>query len=211
MTKNGLFIVFEGGEGSGKTTLSKWLYEWLSNQGYYALWTKEPGGDQAVCDKIRKILLDPAHKGVMSPRAELPLFEADRAQHVDSVIKPALSEGKIVVCDRFSASTFAYQCFARKVCRTDDFDGWDAFATNRLYPDLTFWIDIDPELGMSRNAQDGKHDRFELEDLEFHKRVREGFEIFFRDYPWDWEKLDGSLPLEVLERQVIEKTLRLIP
>lgn len=211
MKKRGLFLVFEGGEGSGKTTLSKRLFEWLSNQGYYTFLTKEPGGDDSVCARTRKILLDPAHKGVMSPRTELLLFEADRAQHVDTVIRPALEKENIVVCDRFSASTFAYQCVARGVCQADKFYEWDAFATGRLHPDLTFWIDIDPKLGLSRNAKDKKRDRFELEDLEFHKRVREGFKEFFKDYPWDVEKLDGSLPLEVLEKQVIETTLRLLP
>ena len=199
--KLGKFIVFEGGEGSGKTTQARLLAEYLQKEGREVLLTKEPGGDEGVCKDIRSLLLNPKYK--MSPRAELLLFEADRAQHVESVIRPALEAGKIVISDRFDASTFAYQCGGRKLS-CELFAAINKFATQELTPNFTFWLDIDPEIGLKRNVDAAKRDRFELEDLDFHRRVRKGFENYFQLYTTlKAARLEGVFAIETLHSQVL--------
>lgn len=212
MEKQGVFLVFVGGEGSGKTTQVELLRQWMfkNSNGRDVLVTKEPGGNDEVCVRIRELLLDPKYKDKISPRAELLLFEADRAQHVDSVIRLALfaelSAGKVVICDRFSPETFAYQCVGRNVTGPVVFKIIDDFATQKLQPDFIFWLDIDPEVGLKRNVGAGKRDRFEMESLPFHKRVREGFEGYFeKHFPKErWQKYDATLPLEEIHRQIVE-------
>ena len=203
--KKGVFIVFEGGEGSGKSTQAKLLAEYLSANGRPVLWTREPGGDSGICQDIRGILLNSEYKGKMSFRAELLLFEADRAQHVDRVIRPALEDGKIVICDRYEAATYAYQCAARKVCDVELFSEINNFATGKLKPDFIFWIDSLPEIGLKRNIDIKKSDRFEMEKIEFHQKVCEGYRDYFENLiPADlWKKLDGESPLEELHRQIV--------
>lgn len=206
------FIVLEGGEGSGKTTISEFLADYLNAQNYPVLLTKEPGGALGICTRIRELLLDPLYKGEFSHQAELLLFEADRAQHVEYTIRPALESGKIVISDRYEASTFAYQCVARGVCAPAEFKKLNNFATVGLRPDFTFWLDVDPEVGLTRNRDAGKRTRFEMEDVEFHKRLRTGFETYFTKFlkKSQWTKLDASLPLEELQTQVIEKAKQLL-
>lgn len=209
MSKKGLFIVFSGGEGSGKTTQAKLLYDYLLESGQEVFLTKEPGGDNGVCRDIRKILLSAEYAERVSPRTELLLFEADRAQHVDSVLVPALKEGKIVVSDRFDPDTFAYQCGGRKVCGLEDIKILNDFATCGLYPDFYpdfyFWFDIDPKMGLDRNLKTGKRDRFEMEDLSFHRRVRDGFAVYFNQLvdPDRWKKLDAEKSIESLHQEVV--------
>lgn len=205
MEKKGAFIVFEGGEGSGKSTQARLLAEYLSSQNYPVLWTREPGGDSGICQDIRGILLNSEYKGKMSFRAELLLFEADRAQHVYKVIKPAREDKKIVLCDRYDVATYAYQCGARNVCDVELFLTINDFATGGLKPDFIFWIDVPPEIGLKRNVDIKKSDRFEMEKIEFHQKVREGYKDYFEKIvPADlWKKLDGELPVEELQKQII--------
>lgn len=202
----GKFIVFEGGEGSGKTTQAKLLADFLRSQGQEVLHTKEPGGDDGVCKDIKKILLNTEYKDKLSHRAEFLLFEADRAQHVKYIIRPALEMGKVVISDRYEAATFAYQCGAREVCAADEFKQLNAFATGGLSPDFHVYIDIDPEVGLARKAKEGVLTRFEKEDLEFHKKVRAGYLEFFEKHIDEnrWQKFDGILPIEELHQQILQ-------
>jgi len=165
----GLFISFEGGEGAGKTTLINLLYEKLTDLNYQVINTFEPGGTQ-ISDKIRDILL---FSDNISPYCELGLFLASRAEHVAKVIKPAIDEGKIVLCDRFSDSTIAYQGVARGLGKKKIQELCQTFSDS-LNPDLTFYLDIDPMLGLQRQKGIEK-DRIESEKIDFHKTVRKAF------------------------------------
>src|SRR3989338_2612786 len=146
---DGKFITFEGIEGCGKTTQIKLLNEYLQGKGFKTILTREPGGT-TIGDKIRQILLDPANKK-MHPLTELLLYGASRAQHVEELIRPALSEGKIVLCDRYSDSTTAYQGAARRVDKKI-LASLDAIATSGLVPDITIVVDVAPTVGLSRVA-----------------------------------------------------------
>jgi dTMP kinase len=167
-----VFITLEGIEGSGKTTQLRKLAERIPN----VLVTKEPGGTPTA-DRIRAILLDTRAK--LDPVAELFLFAASRRQHVMEVIKPALAEGRVVLCDRFTDATLAYQGFGRRL-DLDRLRWLNDWATDSLRPDLTLIFDIPEEVGLTRarsrnTAAPVDEGRFELEDLRFHRRVREGY------------------------------------
>ena len=167
-----MFITLEGIEGSGKTTQLRKLAERIPN----ALLTKEPGGTPTA-DKIRAILLDTREK--IDPVAELFLFAASRRQHVLEVIRPALADGRVVLCDRFTDATLAYQGFGRRL-DLDRLRWLNEWATDSLHPDLTLIFDLPEETGLtrarSRNSTAPVNEgRFELEDLRFHRRVREGY------------------------------------
>ncbi|WP_028844454.1 dTMP kinase [Thermodesulfovibrio thiophilus] len=167
----GIFITFEGIEGSGKTTQIKLLGERLKKQGLKVLTTYEPG-DTDVGQKIRNILLEPEIN--INPLCELILYFADRVQHVNEKIKPYLETGFIVICDRFTDSTVAYQGYARGVS-IDIIKELNRILFNEFKPDLTILLDLPVIIGLKRNQQINKTDRFELEDLAFHDRVREGY------------------------------------
>lgn len=168
MGRWGFFISFEGIEGSGKSTLAERFYEKFKDYGFPVVFTREPGGTEAG-EKIRDIILN--EKFDIEPYTELLLFLSARKENVKKIILPALREGKIVVCDRFDDSSFAYQGFGRGISLR-----WitrlNRMATDGLKPDLTFLIDITPETGFSRIE---RKDRIEKEEEDFHKRVREGF------------------------------------
>lgn len=174
----GLFITFEGIEGAGKTTLIQKLLAYFSSAGREVLLTREPG-DSVLGKKLRAIILN-AEENICSG-AELFLFLADRAQHVETVIKPALEQGKIVLCDRFADSTVAYQGYGRGMDKAL-LETLNNAATGGLMPDLTIVLDLNPEIGLSRakkrNAEQNltvEEGRFEAEALSFHCRIREGF------------------------------------
>lgn len=171
MTERGLFITFEGGEGSGKSTQMSMLARRLELAGVNVRSIREPGGTRAG-EAIREILLDPDHVG-LDARAELLLYEASRAQLVAEVIEPALELGEVVLCDRFYDSTTAYQGHAREL-DLDDIRRLNQIATGGVVPDRTLLFDIDPVLGIERATQGGA-DRLEGEGLAFHERVRAGF------------------------------------
>ncbi len=173
MKKNGLFIVFEGPEGSGKSTQAKLLYKYLRNKNYDVVLTREPGGTK-VAEMIREILL---HKDIkIFPLTELLLYESARAQHIQEIIKPSLLKGKIVISDRFSDASLVYQGYARGlgmkfVKKIND------IVVKDTYPDITFILDVTPEEGLARikNRTKKKFDRLENENIEFHKKIRRGY------------------------------------
>lgn len=169
--ESGLFVVFEGGEGSGKTAHIKLLAEKLQERGHEVVVTREPGGSK-TCEIIRNVILD--NEGIES-RAELFLFFADRAQHVAEVIEPALSEGKIVICDRYSGSTFAYQLGGRQLPDADFVKTMESYARNHLDPNLVLYLDVTPEVGLQRRQEKGGVNRIDNEEGTFHTRVRDYF------------------------------------
>ena len=184
-----MFITFEGIEGSGKSTQLRRLAERLPG----ALITKEPGGTP-LADRIRAILLDSSSH--LDPIAELFLFAASRRQHVIEVIKPALNRGAVVLCDRFTDSTLAYQGFGRLI-NLDQLRALNAWATDSLTPTLTLLFDLQEEVGLtrarSRNAGAVQDEgRFEAEDLRFHRRVREGYRTLALAEPERFAVIDGD-------------------
>jgi dTMP kinase len=180
--KKGIFISLEGGEGSGKSTQSNLIKKYLIKKGYQVITTVEPGGTE-IGNQIRAILLSPANK-IMTPLTELFLYLASRAQVVQEVILPALTQGKAVICDRYIDSSVAYQGKGRNL-GMQVVEQFNAIATNGLEPDLTIFFDIDPILGLSRKSKStrGKMDRLEKERLAFHRRVRQGYIILAKKYP----------------------------
>lgn len=168
----GFFISFEGIEGTGKTTQARLLSGRLSDEGRDAVVTFEPGGT-LIGGKIREILLLPDHRE-MSAVTELLLYNADRAQHLAEMIIPAMNENRIIITDRFSDATAAYQGYARGIDMAL-IESLDRLATGGLKPDLTILFDLDVETGLARNRSANKTDRLELEDIEFHRRVRKGY------------------------------------
>ena len=195
----GYFITFEGVEGCGKTTQIKLLSELLSARGMTTILTREPGGCP-IADKIRTILLD-AENRALSPLAELMLYAAARAQHVTEVISPALNAGNIVLCDRFCDATVAYQSFGRGIDRSV-IDTLNLHACQGVSPDLTVLVDCDPSVGLERarrriEATSGpREERFELEALAFHHRVRAGYLQLAADQPDRFLIIDGSDTIE---------------
>jgi dTMP kinase len=200
----GLFITFEGGEGSGKTTQLKVLLAHLRSTGRDAVETRDPGGT-SIGKQIRTVLLDPA-RGGMTPAAELLLYEASRAQLVHEVIRPALAAGRIVLCDRFTDSTVAYQGYGRGLDLTL-IGRLNTLAAEGLCPDLTFLLDLDPAVGLLRAARrmtepQQVHDRIEGEVLDFHQRVRTGYRAIAAAEPERVIVLDASRGMGEIEGQI---------
>lgn len=172
-----LFITIEGGDGSGKTTHSLLLKEYLKDKGFDILLTREPGGT-ALAEAIRKILLNPNFNLV--PLSELLLFEALRVQHIEEIIFPALKSGKLVICDRFTDATVAYQGYGRKIS-LPLISKLNKAASLGLEPLITIYLDIDPIIGLNKAKKLNKEsfgesgDRIERESIEFHKNVRKGY------------------------------------
>ncbi|MCL2389525.1 MAG: dTMP kinase [Elusimicrobia bacterium] len=183
--KKNIFITIEGGEGSGKTTQSALLKEYLQGKGFDVLLTREPGGT-AVAEALRKLLLNPNSN--LSPITELLLYEAARAQHIEEIIKPALAQGKVVLCDRFTDATFAYQGYGRKISLSFIKKLNDA-VTEGLAPALTIYLDIQPNLGvgkakiLDKEAYGRLGDRIERESITFHNAVRKGYLDLAKEYP----------------------------
>jgi dTMP kinase len=164
-----VFVALEGGEGAGKSTQCLRLRDWLVERGHDVLLTREPGGTK-VGAALRSIVLDPA-TGDLSPRTEALIYAADKAEHVDTVVLPALVAGTVVITDRYVDSTLAYQGAGRELTAAE-LEPVARWATRDLRPDLTVMLDVDPRTGTSRFAQ---RDRLEAEPVHFHDRVREGF------------------------------------
>lgn len=169
---SGIFISLEGIEGTGKSTQVRLLAKYLRKKGFHVTETAEPGGTP-ISREIRRILLSLDSMG-MDPVTELLLYNASRVQHLKEIIMPALQLGDIVITDRFSDSTVAYQGYGRGI-DLKLIDSLDTLATGRLRPDLTLLLDIDVETGLRRNREINKNDRLELEEISFHERVRKGF------------------------------------
>ncbi len=202
MGKWGFFITFEGIEGSGKSTLAKGLYEYLKENSFRTTITREPGGTKEA-EEIREVLLKAGNR--LDPVTELLLMLAARRENVYKRILPALRETYIVISDRFDDSSFAYQGFGRGL-ELKFISRLNKVATGGLKPNLTFLVDIDPEVGFSR-MKSKKLDRIEQEDLEFHTRVRKGYLVLAKRAKKRIKVLDGSRSPEELLSEVIEITL----
>ncbi|MDD5399275.1 MAG: dTMP kinase [Dehalococcoidia bacterium] len=198
--RTGLFIAFEGGEGCGKSTQARLLYNELQRHDVPALLTHEPGGTP-LGDRIRKILKVKLDFNI-GPKTELLLFAACRAQLIKDVILPALDKGTHVMCDRFSGSTLAYQGYGRGL-DLDLIESINNAATGGLQPDMIFLLDIKPETGL-RRKHNTDSDRFETEDIAFHRRVREGYLELSRRDPGRWTMLDADRPAETLAKTVFD-------
>lgn len=188
-------LTFEGTEGAGKSTLIRELRGLMTSQGLECETTREPGGSQ-VAEQIRKVILE----NPMAPWTELFLYEASRAEHLAKTIRPALAAGKIVLCDRFTDSSLAYQAHARGL-PWKDVELLNRIATQGLKPDLTVFLDIDPAVGLGRASD---KNRFEAEGLAFQKKVRAGFQRARRADPKRWLVLKPAAP-DLLARKVLEE------
>lgn len=204
-----MFITFEGGEGSGKTTAIKRIIAELESRGYEVILTREPGGTP-IGEQIRNVILDKANTA-MDPRTEALLYAASRRQHLAEKILPAIKEGKVVLCDRYLDSSLAYQGGARNL-GIEEILNVNLYATEGFEPDITFLFDIEPELGLARIAANAGREvnRLDVEKLEFHHKVRESFHKVAAMFPKRFRIIDASKgPDEVFNAafQEIEKVL----
>jgi dTMP kinase len=202
----GLFIAFEGGEGCGKSTQSRLLLKKLEQKNIPVVLTHEPGGT-ALGNELRKALKRRRGSSI-SPRAELFLVAASRAQLVTELIRPALEEGKVVICDRFTYSTLVYQGYGRGL-ELSFVETVNNIATQNLKPNLTILLDISPDQGLARKRS--LRDRFELEDLSFHRRVREGYLRMVAAESERWLVIDASLPKVKIAEIIWERVSKLLP
>ena len=198
----GLFITFEGGDGCGKTTQIKLLDEYLRNKGFKTLLTREPGS-KGLGVKLREILLN--YDGEVSSVAESFLFLADRAQHVDCIIKPALEAGVIVLCDRHTDSTVAYQGYGRGL-DLEQIYRLNKIATSGLEPDLTIVLDVDVETSQKRVG--AEKDRMESAGIDFFERVRNGFLEIAKQEPDRVKVVDSTQSIEEIHKQILELVKR---
>ncbi|NLN50565.1 MAG: dTMP kinase [Acholeplasmataceae bacterium] len=201
-----MFITFEGGEGSGKTSLIKAVSKWLFDNNLPNITTREPGGSE-IAEKIRDILLDVDNENIAF-ETEALLFAAARTQHLKEVVLPALAENQVVLCDRYLDSSLAYQGYARKL-------GFEAvlkinyFALKHL-PNFTVYIDIDPKVGLKRAGSRGKLNRLDLEELSFHQKVREGYLELSKIYQDRYLIIDGNCSLNNLIEKTINELAKVI-
>ena len=198
-SEHGLFVCFEGGEGAGKSTQSRLLRDWLVERGETVLLTYEPG-DTAVGKELRRIVLDPA-TGDLSDRTEALLYAADKAEHVDHVVLPALARGEVVITDRYVDSTLAYQGAGRTL-DVGEVEAVARWATGDLRPHLTVVLDLAPEAGLGRFAG---RDRIEAQSLEFHQRVRQGFLDLAAADPDHYVVLDARAPIDEIAGAIHER------
>ncbi len=196
-----MFISFEGTEGVGKTTLIRKIYEHLEQQGQSVVLTREPGGTP-MAEQIRSLLLSVNHEESMSNDAELLLMYAARAQHLQQVIVPALTEYKTVLCDRFTDASFAYQCAGRGLSQSKLQLLNENFVSHM--PDITFWLDAPIETGMSRARERGALDRFEQEKVTFFEKVRAGYQQLWEQYPERVKRLDATQSPEQVFAQALQ-------
>lgn len=184
----GLFITLEGGDGAGKSTQIRNIERFFDEKGLVVVHTREPGGTP-ISEKLRNILLDNSNTE-MADVTEMMIYAASRAQNVREFILPALERGEIVICDRFVDSSIAYQAYGREL---GDMVGIvNHYATGGLTPDITFWLDIDPQAGKMRAAKAGDLDRLELEQMDFHYRVYDGYKRLAEDDPGRVKRIDAS-------------------
>ena len=197
------FIVFEGGDGSGKSTQARGLLQRLRRRGLAAVLTHEPGGTP-IGRKIRRVLLDPANRK-LCPDSELLLYLADRIQHLQEVILPAKASGTLVLCDRFHDSAVAYQGYGRGL----DLTATDSIVQNHItpnLPDLTLWLDLPPKMALERlqHSRDANTlDRLDVETLGFFQRAQAGFAELAQANPERFVRLDGNSDIETLHQQVV--------
>ncbi len=197
--QKGLFITFEGTDGSGKTTQIKLLESYIREKGYEVVLSREPGGTK-ISEIIRDMILDPANKEIV-PLTEMILYAASRAQHVEEVIAPAIDSGRIVICDRYVDSSYAYQGGGRGVDLKLIADV-NRVAVNSVVPDLTFFLDLDPEVAIKRRISSTGADRIEQEKLDFHKRVYEAYKKLSLLYPDRIKTINAAQSIEEISAQI---------
>lgn len=199
------FITFEGGEGSGKSTVLKEITARLEKEGYKVVTTREPGGTP-IAEEIRNVILDKENTK-MDPRTEALLYAASRRQHLVEKIWPALKRGEVVLCDRYLDSSLAYQGGARGL-GIEEVLSINMFATEGSFPDLTILFDLEPEEGLKRIEKNKGREvnRLDLEKLEFHKRVRDNFHYLAKKYATRYVVIDASKPLD----EVIDEVYKII-
>ncbi len=196
---SGKFITVEGSEGGGKTTNLAHIYQRLTEHNLSVVQTREPGGTP-LGEKIRELLLTPTENKIAED-TELLLMFAARAQHLNEKIRPALAEGKWVLCDRFTDASFAYQGNGRGIS-TESIAQLEMWTQQGLQPDLTILLDIDPEIGLERAGKRGELDRFEQEEIEFFQRIREGYLQRAKQFPQRFRVIDASKSLEEVKQQI---------
>lgn len=209
MTK-GFFISVEGGEGAGKTTTLQKLESFLIEKGFKVVSTREPGGIE-IAEQIRSVILNPANTS-MDGRTEALLYAAARRQHLVEKILPALDQGYVVLCDRFIDSSLAYQGFARGL-GIEEIRSINSFAVHDCLPDLTLYFDLDPEVGLSRIHRDQNREvnRLDLEHLDFHRKVREGYLQLVNLFPERIYPIDAEQSKEKVFQQVREMVEQRLP
>lgn len=203
----GLFVTLEGGDGAGKTTQARLLEEWLGRRGETVVRTREPGGTD-VGVQIREIVLH--HRGEIDPRAEALLYAADRAQHIGTLVRPALERGEVVIQDRYIDSSVAYQG-AGRVLDAAEVRTLSEWATHDLRPDLTVLLDLDPAAARTRlDAARTRFDRLESEKAEFHDRVRQAFLAIAAADPERFLVVDAALPIDEIAAAVRARVVSLL-
>ncbi|MBE6019927.1 MAG: dTMP kinase [Clostridiales bacterium] len=194
----GLFITLEGGDGAGKSTQIRNIEKFFEEKGMTVTHTREPGGTP-IGEKLRSILLDPANTE-MEAVTEMLIYAAARSQHVRETVLPALERGEVVICDRFVDSSIAYQAYGRNLgSMVAEVNG---HATGGLRPDITIWLDIDPETGRARATRDSGPDRLESESTAFHTRVREGYASMAEAEPDRFKRVDASGSVEEIKDEI---------
>ena len=200
---NGHFITLEGGEGAGKTSVLHNLKKKLIDKGYDVLTTREPGGIE-IAEKIRKVILDPSHTK-MDARTEALLYAAARRQHLIEKVYPALETGKVVLCDRFIDSSLAYQGYARGL-GIDEVFAINEFAIQDCMPSLTLFFNIEPKKGLQRIAsnKNRERNRLDLEKIQFHASVYEGYQILMRKFPDRIKELNADQTIEKVVKEAFD-------
>lgn len=196
------FITIEGGEGSGKTSVIVKLIEELNKRGYETLSTREPGGSK-IAEEIRGIILN-VENTEMDYMTEALLYAASRRQHLEEVVKPAINQGKLVICDRYVDSSLAYQGYARGL-GIENVYNINMYATSGFLPDLTIFIDVPPEIGLNRIRKNNRSvDRLDLEKMAFHDKVHEGYLKVYEMFPERIVRIDGNKSLEEVYKELIK-------
>lgn len=197
--EKGLFITFEGTDGSGKTTQIRLLEDYMKEKGCEVVLSREPGGTR-VSEIIRDLILNPKNKEIV-PLTEMILYAASRAQHVAEVIEPAIEKGKVVICDRYVDSSYAYQGGGRGMDLKIIAD-INRIAINGTVPDITFFLDIDPEISIKRRINSTGADRIEQEKIDFHRRVYDGYKKMSILYPDRIKTIDATKSIEEIFSQI---------
>lgn len=206
--EKGIFISFEGNDGSGKSTTVRGVYDELVKRGYDVLVTREPGGSK-IAEKIRSLILDNDNAG-MDSRTESLLYASSRREHVVKVIKPALEQKKIVLCDRYVDSSLAYQGYARGIGIEEVYE-MNMYATEGLLPELTVFVVADPEIGFMRIHKNARElDRLEHESLKFHKDVYQGYLKLIEKFPERIKKVNGEQALEDAVQEAIDLVVNFV-
>ena len=205
----GLFITFEGNDGSGKSSVIETIKKELISRGYNVLYSREPGGSK-IAEKIREVILDVDNVG-MDDKTESLLYAASRREHIVKTLLPALNEGKIVLCDRYLDSSLAYQGYARGI-GIDEVYRMNTYATDNLLPDLTLLICVKPEVGFERikKNQRGALDRLEIEKMEFHKKFYEGYLEVQKKFPHRIIIINGEASKEQVRKDALEVVIKFL-